>query len=176
MRALEVNYYPGVRGAAELLFVTMFGMLCILVTSYFYPLLPSVSLLSFFIYIWSRKDPHEQIVIYGFTFQRWHLPAVMFGLQLIMRVSFDPVFAILIGHLWVFLTEVVPRVYHKTLVAVPDWWYEGVESWWPAIGLSATGGGGRVGGRGAGAGAAAATEVRIPRANWMQGPGHRLDQ
>ena len=174
MRALEVNYYPGVRGAAELLYVTAFGMLCILATSYFYPLLPSVSLLSFFIYVWSRKDPHDEIIIYGFTFQRWHLPAVMFALQMIMRVSFDPVFAILIGHLWVFLTEVVPRVYHKTLVSVPLWWYDGVERWWPAI--SNTAAGGRGGGGGGGGRAEAAAEVRIPRPNWMQGPGHRLDQ
>jgi hypothetical protein len=105
-------------------------------------------------------------VIYGFTFQRWHLPLVMFVLQLIMRVSFDPVFAILIGHLWVFLTEVVPRVYHKTLVTVPEWWYEGVERWWPAAGTTAEG-------------RAPAPEMRPPgraRAAWMQGPGHRLDQ
>ena len=57
VRALEVNHYPGIRGAAELLYVTAFGMVCILITSYFYPLLPSVSLLSFFIYIWSHSIP-----------------------------------------------------------------------------------------------------------------------
>ena len=107
-------------------------------------------------------------MIYGFTFQRWHLPLVMFVLQLIMRVSFDPVFAILIGHLWVFLTEVVPRVYHKTLVTVPDWWYETVERWWPTAGTPAGAAGGR---------AAAAPQMRPPaRAAWMQGPGRRLDE
>ena len=101
-------------------------------------------------------------MIYGFTFQRWHLPAVMFLIQLIMKVSFDPVFAILIGHAWVFITEVVPRVYHKTWVVVPQWWYDGVERWWPAVGPTR--------------GRAPEPQVRIPRANWMQGPGHRLDQ
>ena len=166
MRALEVNQYPGIRGCAELLYVTGFGMGCILLLSYFYRITPSVSLLSMFIYIWSRKDPHDPIVIYGFTFQRWHLPAVMVVLQMVLdSVSFDPIFAILIGHLWVFLTEVVPRVYHRTLVTVPGWWYEGVEKYWP--GQVAQGA----------AAAAPAANMRIPqRAAWMRGQGHRLDQ
>jgi hypothetical protein len=168
-----------VRGGAELLFVAAFGMVSILLLTLLWPVNPAVCLLSMFIYIWSRERPHDPIDIYGFTFQRWHLPAVTLVLSLIFSVRFDFI-AILIGHLWLFITRIVPRVYHKTLLTVPAWWYDGVERYvWQALGgrvEEADRGGAR---RPAGAGGAAPTagvDARIPRATWMRGPGHRLDQ
>ena len=169
---------------AEFLFMTLYACVALLVLAYFQQVtFPSISLLSFYLYVWSRRDPHDTINIYGFTFQRWHLPAVMLFLQMIFNgLRFDPFWAVFVGHGWVFLTMVVPRVYRKTLVAVPEWWYEGVDKLLDA-GQAALGGrpaasagsapvvGGVVGG-GVGAGGAAAAA----RLNWMRGPGHRLDQ
>jgi len=166
-RALELNHYPGIRGTAELLYATVFCMICILIIAYFTDVFPSITLLSCFIYIWSRKSPHELINIYGFTFQRWHLPAVMVVIQLIMgNFPFDPVYGILIGHIWVFLTEILPIVYRRTLVTVPEWWYETVEKYMAGLTSPGTGGVG-----------AATPDTRIPtRASWMRGTGYRLDQ
>ena len=65
MRALEVNHYPGIRGAAELLFTTAFGMGCILLTSIFYSILPSISLLSYFIYIWYTHTSTPAISVHS---------------------------------------------------------------------------------------------------------------
>ena len=179
-RALEVNTYPGVRGAAELLFVAAYGVVSILLLTLLYPVSPAISLLSMFIYIWSRERPHDPIDIYGFTFQRWHLPAVMLVLSFIFSVRFDAVFAILVGHLWLFITQIVPRVYHKTLLSVPPWWYDGVEKYvWQALGGRVEEGADRRGARrapGAAPAATAAVDARVPRATWMRGPGHRLDQ
>ena len=166
---------------AEFLFMTLYACVALLVLAYFNQVpFPSISLLSFYLYVWSRRDPHDSIAIYGFTFQRWHLPAVMLFLQLIFNgLAFDPLWAVLVGHAWVFATMVVPRVYRKSVVSVPEWWYEWVD-WLLDAGQAALGG--RVaatsapaaGGVGAGGGAAAAAAAARP--NWMRGPGHRLDQ
>ena len=130
-------------------------------------------------YVWSRRDPHDPIAIYGFTFQRWHLPAVMLFLQMVFNgLRFDALWAVLIGHGWVFLTTVVPRVYRRTPVTVPEWWYEGVDKLMDA-GQAALGGRPAASatsapaGVGAGGAAGAAAEGRP---TWMRGPGHRLDQ
>ena len=183
MRALEVEGYQGRRGMAEFLFMTLYAIVCLLVLSYFDQVgMPSISLLSFYLYVWSRREPHEPISVYGFTFQRWHLPAVMLFLQLIFSgMRFDPLWAVAVGHGWVFLTTVVPRVYRKTLVSVPEWWYDGVDK---ALDTAQAALGGRpaasgVTAAGAGAGVAAAGGAgagAAARPNWMRGPGHRLDQ
>jgi len=169
-RALELNHYPGIRGCAELLFITGFCVTTILILAYFYTsIFPSITLLSAFIYIWSRRDPHQPIVIYGFTFQRWHLPAIMIAIQIVMgNVPFDPIFGILVGHLWLFLSEIIPRVYNKNIITIPEWWYEKVADYGQRLGgpAAAAPGTGPV-----------APDPRLPqRASWMRGAGHRLDQ
>ena len=187
VRSLELEGYQGRRGMAEFLYMTLYGIVCILILSYLQLLgMPSISLLSMFIYVWSRREPHAQIDIYGFTFQRWHLPLVMVFLQMLFKVAFDPVWAVLIGHGWVVLTTVVPRVYRKTVVTVPEWWYEGVDKMLD-MGSAALGGrpaaaqtttaaaAGGAGGVGGGAGGAAAGGAGQGRPTWMRGPGHRLD-
>ena len=166
---------------AEFLFMTVYACVSLLVLSFFGQVtFPSISLLSFYLYVWSRREPHDTINIYGFTFQRWHLPLVMLFLQMVFNgLRFDPFWAVLVGHGWVFLTMVVPRVYRRTLVAVPEWWYEGVDKVLdmgqaalggrPAVSTSSAAGGvSGVGGGGAIAGAG--------RPTWMRGAGHRLDQ
>jgi len=179
VRALELEGYHGRRGMAEFLFMTLYGCICILVLSFFQQVgLPSISLLSFYIYVWSRRDPHDSIDIYGFTFQRWHLPLVMLFLQMIFNgLRFDPFWAVFIGHGWVFLTMVVPRVYRRTVVSVPEWWYEGVDKVLDA-GQAAVGGrpaarASTVPGSGVGGAGGAAAEARP---TWMRGPGRRLDE
>jgi len=164
-KALELNHYPGLRGAADLLFLTLFSCTCILIISYFFTVFPSVTLLSVFIYVWSRRDPHQPIIIYGFTFQRWHLPLVIIAIQTIMgNVPFDPIWGILVGHLFIYLTEIVPRVYRKNIITVPEWWYDTVATQLTRISGDQTT-------------TQPGAEPRLPqRAGWMRGTGYRLDQ
>jgi len=166
-RELESNEYAGIRGAAELLFVALYGMIVIHCLSYAgVHVFPSVALLSMFVYIWSRKNPHQPLIVYGFTFQRWHMPVVIIGMGVLLNRSppFDPVTGVAVGHLWLFLTETVPRIYGKTLITVPESFYQFVDR--ALTGQLAA----SVGVAEPAAGAPAA------RPNWMRGQGHRLDQ
>jgi len=70
----------------------------------------SHSLVIMLLYIWSRRNPHEQFRIYGiFTVGAGYLSWVLLGAGLVMGMS--PVVdlvGIAVGHLYFFLKDVIP--------------------------------------------------------------------
>eukprot|EP00472_Partenskyella_glossopodia_P012257 CAMPEP_0197525024 /NCGR_PEP_ID=MMETSP1318-20131121/10573_1 /TAXON_ID=552666 /ORGANISM="Partenskyella glossopodia, Strain RCC365" /LENGTH=227 /DNA_ID=CAMNT_0043078173 /DNA_START=24 /DNA_END=708 /DNA_ORIENTATION=+ len=117
---VESGYYnPSNPGkTAEMVTFVAFGAIVMLVLSFFWNLFFLGPALSFMVmYVWSRKDPMMPISFWGFAIKAWHLPFVMLGMALLMRSS--PVLdivGIFVGHLWCFLTELVPQVYGVTVV------------------------------------------------------------
>merc|ERR1719361_1555261 len=76
------------------------------------------------LYIWSRKQPHRPINFWGFGFEAWHLPFVLLLFGVIMGAS--PVLDIMgitVGHLYHFLKDIVPHVYHVSLLNTPQFVY-----------------------------------------------------
>jgi len=123
---LENDYYQGVRGTADFTYLVSFGMLCMLLISYFWQLpFLGAPLVNMCLYIWSRKQPHRQVNFWGFGFQAWHLPFVLLVFGILMGSS--PVLGIvgiLVGHLFHYLKDIVPTVYQVTLLNTPQFVYK----------------------------------------------------
>jgi len=49
------------------------------IIAYFWPFLyiTGPSLVFMVLYVWSRKQPHEGVVFFGFQIQRWHFPFIL---------------------------------------------------------------------------------------------------
>jgi len=148
---LENGYYSGPRGTAELLFMVVFGSTLLTIISYFYGGLPVLgsSLVFMALYVWSRKDPYQTVMLWSFQLQAWHFPFVVMVLGILMGGSpIMDILGIIVGHLYHFLTDVVPRVYGVTLLKTPEFLYGMFE-------------------RGS---------IRQPAANWQRGQGYRMAQ
>lgn len=113
------------------------------------------------IYIWSRKDPYKEVTFYGFSFKCWHTPFLMLIAGMLM--GGNPILGLLgisVGHMFYFLTELVPRNYNKHIYFTPKWWYDFIDYQVMA----------RIQGRGVNMPANTAQ----PRPNWQRGQGYRL--
>ena len=130
-RSLEQTYYRGPRGKLDLfaLFAYIVGA-CLLVDSFYEPLyFPASIFLGSLIYVWSRKDPNAGIVLYGFSLKAWHLPFVMVMFSLLMGGNFvHDIIAILIGHFYYFVSDVVPKRYKVTIAKFPESVYRYVDN------------------------------------------------
>jgi len=121
---LEETEYRGSRGMAELIFAILFGMIGLLGLNWILGLnIPFLaSSLSFIIlYIWSRKNPYQPVNFWGFQFHAWYLPFVFAIFQLLIGQSpVLDIMGIVIGHLYHFLNDIVPRVYGKEIIRCPQ--------------------------------------------------------
>ncbi|KAL9643417.1 hypothetical protein ABK040_010032 [Willaertia magna] len=108
-RRLEEHSFH--RKSADFFYLILLGsimMLCIA------PLLQlpfmSHSLVIMLLYIWSRKNPHEQFRIYGlFTVGAGYLAWVLLGIGLLMGMSpVVDIVGIFVGHVYFFLKDVIP--------------------------------------------------------------------
>lgn len=64
----------------------------------------------------------------GFTFNAWHTPFIYAGLTLLMGGDvMEVIIGILVGHLWVFLRDIVPRQYGWNVLRTPEFVYRLVE-------------------------------------------------
>jgi len=126
---LESTHFQGPSGLAEMVFLLLFGGSGLILLNWIFfsgkiPFLASA--LSFvLLYVWSRKSPYIDVSFWGFQFKAWHLPFVLLLFTFIM--GNNPVldiFGILVGHLYHFLMDIVPRVYNKTLISCPQFLYK----------------------------------------------------
>ena len=122
---LENDHFPGPSGLAEMVFLLIFGGSGLILLNWIVfggsiPFLASA--LSFvLLYVWSRKSPYIDVTFWGFQFKAWHLPFVLLLFTFIMGNSpVLDIFGILVGHLYHFLMDIVPRVYNKNLIACPQ--------------------------------------------------------
>lgn len=178
-RELESNYYAGLRGTGDLLFLILFGTVSLnLVSLFVYPIpFLGPSLVFMIIYIWSRKDPYRSVVMYGFSFRAWHTPFIFVCISVLLGNS--PVMDLMgigVGHAYYFLHDVVPRVYNtQILQPAEDLWFKTFVTryiCWHGEDPGNPTGGMQMPGVVQPPGGAPAAPVR----DWQRGVGHRLDQ
>lgn len=148
-KMLEEQYFPGVRGTAEFITLCTFGASVMITIAYFWQglLFLGPGLVFMCLYVWSRKDPMRQVSFWGFTFKAWHFPFVLMIFSVIIGSSpILDVVGILVGHMYHFLVDKVPREYGHTLLKTPVWVYRLFEE----------------------------QTIRRPGAAWQRGGGHRL--
>jgi len=171
---LEKEFYTGFQGFCNYIWLYLFGMITLLIIGGYFLNIPLLgpAFVFMILYILSRKDPHKATSFYGFLFQRWHLPFLYLAVSLILGGPLESeVLGIIIGHLWVFLSEIVPRVYGKSIVTpTPAWIGQFVVNYAPKVATVA-----------AGYNPSGVIHNRDqapprPNAGWMRGPGYRLDQ
>merc|ERR1712048_949634 len=69
--------------------------------------------------------PYIDVTFWGFQFKAWHLPFVLLLFTFVMGNSpVLDIFGILVGHLYHFLMDIVPRVYNKELISCPQFLYK----------------------------------------------------
>merc|ERR1712154_121186 len=125
---LEDERFQGAAGLAEMVFLLMFGGSGLILLNWIFfsgkvPFLASA--LSFtLLYVWSRKSPYIDVSFWGFQFKAWHLPFVLLCFTFVMGGSpVLDILGVLVGHLYHFLMDIVPRVYGKHLIECPRFLY-----------------------------------------------------
>jgi Derlin-2/3 len=147
---LEGGYFAyGNEGLADFTFMLSFGWALMMVVSYFWPGLffMGPALVFYVLYVWSRKDPYRQVKLYGFAFTAWHYPFVLMLVGMLFGGSIVlDIVGVLVGHVYHFLVDVVPKVWNKTMLRTPPFFYQIYE----------------------------AGNVHQRNTSWQQGAGHRL--
>jgi len=146
---LEQGYFSGPRGTADLIFFMVFNAGIMLFIAYiwhnFYVM--GSALVFSALYVWSRKDPYREVDLWGFRFLAWHFPFVILVLAILgLGNPVQDILGLIVGHLYHFLTDIIPAVYGKTVISTPQFLYR----------LFETG------------------TIQPPRPRWMQGQGHSL--
>jgi Derlin-2/3 len=159
---LEEKFGRDVYGTAAMLTMLSFGIICTWLLAYF--LLPpsyfyGPAIVFMCIYVWSRSDPFAEVVFYGFSFKQWHTPFLflLMGMLLGGNLILDAT-GIAIGHLYYFLTDLVPKNWGRTVIWTPEFMVNFVKyiaARWQT-------------------GAPPPVNSAAPRPNWQQGAGHRL--
>jgi Derlin-2/3 len=173
-RELELNYYPGLRGLADFVYMIAFGSFFLWIAAYIFNMAFLAMPLTFFvIQVFCRKDPDRMVVFYGFTFRQWHLPFLLLVFSIVL--GGDPMtelMGILVGHLYHFLDQIVPKVYGQRWIHTPPIIQQWIVKFFPSVGnqraFTGAAGGSRVDN--------SAQPPPAPRQAWMRGPGYRLDQ
>jgi Derlin-2/3 len=123
-RRLEEHSFH--RKSADFLYMILFGVVCMLIIA---PMLQlpfmSHALVIMLLYVWSRRNPHEQLRLYGlFTVGAGYLSYILLLLGLMMGVNptVDLV-GIFVGHLYFFLKHVIVAEYGPQfdLLKTPQW-------------------------------------------------------
>jgi Derlin-2/3 len=113
-RRLEEHSFH--RKSADFLYLMLFGSVIMLFIA---PLLRlyflSHSLVIMLVYVWSRRNPHEQLRLYGlFTVGAGYISYILLGLQWMMGGSpIVDLMGIFVGHCYVFLKDVLPAEYEN---------------------------------------------------------------
>jgi len=116
---------------ADFVFMCLFGMTIMTVAAYFMEGLAFMgpALVFMLIYVWSRLDPERPVNFWGFIFKAWHLPFVLTLVSVLLGSSpVMDVMGIIIGHLYHFLMDIVPKVYGRRLLYTPEFLYALFES------------------------------------------------
>jgi len=152
---LEDGYFSGPRGTADFLVMIFFGSTIIVVIAFFWSGLffPGPALVFMTLYVWSRKDPHAAVMVYGFRFEAWHFPFVLLVFSVLIGSSpVLDVVGIIVGHAYHFLIDIVPQEYGKRPIYTPQFFYDWME------------------------GRTNIAQAAAGRRAWQRGAGYRLDQ
>lgn len=108
-RRLEEHHYH--QASADFLFMILLGAAAMLSIAPFLALpFLSHSLVIMVLYVWSRRNPHEQLQLYGlFTVGASYLAYVLVALGIMMgQHPLVDILGIVIGHIYYYLTDVLP--------------------------------------------------------------------
>eukprot|EP01038_Epipyxis_sp_PR26KG_P009695 gene9695-13049_t len=123
-RRYELNpFNTGAGGSsADFLWMLLISMVLLLqISIYFEFLVLSEPILYVIMYSWSRRDPTTLVNIFGFKFQAIYLPWAYIGIRLIMGGSIvEPLVGIAVGHIYYFLSQVLPQSHGINLVKTPN--------------------------------------------------------
>ncbi|GFH58926.1 Derlin-2/3 [Chaetoceros tenuissimus] len=109
-------------GTADYVFMLLFGMMGIMLSSPFLGTGPMFCkcLIYYVLYIWSKRNPTAPANIWGVPMQGMYLPFVLLGLNFILGNNYmEFVSGYAAGHLYYFLVDVVPKVYGTTYLQTP---------------------------------------------------------
>jgi Derlin-2/3 len=73
-------------------------------------------------WIWCRRNPTAQLSIYMFKFSANYFPFALMAFHLLMGMSIvDDIVGIVVGHLYLFLRDMLPKTHHVDLLQTPQW-------------------------------------------------------
>lgn len=120
-RSLEEGWYRDRK--ADFFFLILFGCILLLILG---PLCGMIflgpSLVFMMVYIWGRRNPYLMMSFLGlFTFTAPYLPWVLLGFSLLISKSFPlgDLIGIIVGHIYYFLEDVLPRTHGYRLLKTP---------------------------------------------------------
>lgn len=128
--ALEVGTFTG--RTADYVWVYVFAMLIILGYSFlgYMQWVPALvgpfnaePIIHTVLFVWSRNFAEQSVSIYGlFKLQAFYLPFAMLALSMIMGASPIPsLTGIVIGHLYHFMSSIIPRAGGHNYIGTPQW-------------------------------------------------------
>lgn len=116
--------------AADAITMAGWGMIFILaldalVPMFFRSAFHGEALIFMLLYLWSKQNPATQVSFFGVVkLQSMYLPFAMLAIDIAQGASpFTGIRGILAGHLYLFFTEVYPRMYGYTPIRTPLWLY-----------------------------------------------------
>eukprot|EP01080_Neovahlkampfia_damariscottae_P010606 gene10606-3124_t len=121
-RRLEEHSFHG--KSADFFYMLLFGCVTMLISSCLLGLgLPflSNSLVMMVLYIWSRRNPHERLRLYGmFTVGAGYLAYILLGLSMAMGGNpFVDILGIAVGHVYYFFSDLIPLEFNVNLLKTP---------------------------------------------------------
>lgn len=109
-------------GTADYAYMLLLGMLVLLVSGALLGLgvFFGQALIYYVLYIWSKRNPTAQAAIWGIPMQAMILPFALLALKTCMGnpVS-EMIHGMVVGHLYYFMVDVVPKVYGKDYIQTP---------------------------------------------------------
>jgi len=109
-------------GTADYAYMLLLGMSVILVTGGLFGLgvFFGKSLIYYVLYVWSKRNPTAQASIWGIPLQGMMLPFALLGLNTLLgNYVIDMIHGFVVGHLYYFMVDVVPKVYGKSYIQTP---------------------------------------------------------
>ena len=111
---------------ADVAFCLLFGGVIMLVVGYFMQMFflgdPMVFML---LYLWSRRNEEAPVSVFGFKFKGIQLPWVFLALSVLMGNSpVNDLVGLAVGHLFFFLTYVLPQTKGTHILKTPQFLYD----------------------------------------------------
>mmetsp|Transcript_22873 Transcript_22873/g.91537 ORF Transcript_22873/g.91537 Transcript_22873/m.91537 type:complete len:271 (-) Transcript_22873:1443-2255(-) len=125
---LEQSIFSG--DPAEFVFCLIFCGLMILVQDFFFQsYVLAKCLIMAILQIWVRHNPTQEVRVIFITLRAFYLPLVMLGADFVFsggKFPFLTLKGLLAGHMYYFLTEIVPRLPGYTHVLYAPQWFKGM--------------------------------------------------
>lgn len=113
----------------DYLYMLLFSMVVLLTAAAVFSLgVLSDSLLYVIMYCWSRRNPDDQVSMFGFKLKGMYLPWVYIAIRVLMGGDIImPLLGIFTGHVYYFLVETLPVTHNLTLLSTPVFCVRAVE-------------------------------------------------